>query len=511
MEQYLLISIVIGLIAVGYAFYLMAKINKIDVTHQRMKELQGYITEGALAFLSREYRILVVFVAITFVIITVAIGITTAITYIFGALLSAIAGYLGMKAATSANARTAQAASNSGISKALDIAFAGGAVMGMAVIGLGLFGVSIAFLIFKDTGILTGFALGASSIALFSRVGGGIYTKAADVGADLVGKVEAGIPEDDPRNPAVIADNVGDNVGDVAGMGSDLFESYVAAIISTLALGFTISTAQFPNLVYANAGYMFPILLSALGVIAAILATFTVKGKEGSDPHMILNRGTYVSGAIVIVGSAFLSNMLFASLAPFGAIAAGLIAGIIIGKVTEIFTSENFKFVKEIADQAKTGPATTIISGLSVGMLSTAIPVLVIACAIAASYTFVGLYGIALAAVGMLSIVGITIAIDSFGPVADNAVVIVVVDSFDFEREYFNAIENTIMKMIKKTIPKKMTLQQRRCQHLRIGLYSNSTSSLIVIYECFTNSKVQKEKQVQCCFTFFSVYKELNL
>ena len=421
MEQYLFITIAIGIVAVLYSLYLMSKIDKIEVTNERMKEIQGYISEGALAFLSREYRILVVFALVVFTLISVFVGLTTGITYLFGAILSAIAGYLGMKAATSANARTAQAAQDSGISKALEVAFSGGAVMGMAVVGLGLFGVSIAFLIYNDTNILTGFALGASSIALFSRVGGGIYTKAADVGADLVGKVEAGIPEDDPRNPAVIADNVGDNVGDVAGMGSDLYESYVAAIISALALGFTITATQFPNLAFENAGYIYPLALAGLGVVATILASFSVRGKENSDPHMILNRATYISGAIVIAGSAFLSNYLFGSLAPFAAIAAGLIAGIIIGKVTEIFTSDKYRFVREIADQTKTGAATTIISGISVGMLSTAIPVIIITIAIAISYIFVGLYGIALAAVGMLSIVGITIAIDSFGPVADNA------------------------------------------------------------------------------------------
>lgn len=421
MGQYLLISMVIGIIAIIYALYLMNKINTIEVKDERMKEIQGYISEGALAFLYREYKILIIFVAVVFILISVFVGLTTGITYLFGGLLSAIAGYLGMKAATSANARTAQAAADHGISKALEVAFSGGAVMGMAVVGLGLFGVSIAFIIYKDTNILTGFALGASSIALFSRVGGGIYTKAADVGADLVGKVEAGIPEDDPRNPAVIADNVGDNVGDVAGMGSDLYESYVAAIISTLALGFSITAAKFPNLAFEDAGYMFPILLAALGIVATIIGSFSVKSNKDIDPHTVLNRATYISGAIVIVGSAILSYLLFASLAPFAAIAAGLIAGIIIGKVTEIFTSENYRFVREIADQAKTGAATTIISGISVGMLSTAIPVIIIALAIAISYTFVGLYGIALAAVGMLSIVGITIAIDSFGPVADNA------------------------------------------------------------------------------------------
>lgn len=421
MEMYMFLAIGIGIIALLYSFSLILKINKVNVTNERMKELQGYIAEGSMAFLTREYKILVIFVIIVGLGIAVAINVTTAICFLFGAILSAIAGLIGMKAATSANARTAQAAADSGISKALGVAFSGGAVMGMAVVGLGLFGLTLAFFLTDDASVLTGFGLGASSIALFSRVGGGIYTKAADVGADLVGKVEAGIPEDDPRNPAVIADNVGDNVGDVAGMGADLFESYVGALISAIVLGVSISTKDYSGLAFEYSGVIFPIILATCGIVASIIGTFFVKGKDGQDPHKSLKMGTYVAAVLVIIAAAFFSDMLFKSFNPLYAIISGLVVGVLIGSITEIYTSEKHKSVQKIAQQSETGPATTIISGLSVGMYSTAAPIILICIAIALSYTFAGLYGIALSAVGMLSIVGMTIAVDAYGPIADNA------------------------------------------------------------------------------------------
>ncbi len=310
------------------------------------------------------------------------------------------------------------------MNKALDVAFSGGSVMGMVVVGLGLLGLGAFWIIFKDASVITGFSLGASSIALFARVGGGIYTKAADVGADLVGKVESGIPEDDPRNPAVIADNVGDNVGDVAGMGADLFESYVGAIVSAITLG----VIAFDG----DKGVLFALMVSAVGILASIIGTMFVKGKEGSNPQKALNMGTYASSAIVMVASFFLSNSILGSLLPFGAIVFGSAVGLIIAKITEIYTSGDYKYVKEIADQSETGAATTIISGLSVGMRSTGYPIVVLAIGIIGAYVIAGhtpngvdsikgLYGIALAAVGMLSTAGMTVAVDAYGPISDNA------------------------------------------------------------------------------------------
>ena len=403
---------VLGVAALLFATALSKKVSRQDAGTDRMKEISSFIHEGAQAFLMAEYKILVVFVSVLFVCIGFGIGWYTALAFLLGALFSTLAGYFGMSVATKANVRTAAAAKDHGMNKALSIAFSGGAVMGMSVVGLGLLGIGIVYLLTESASILSGFSLGASSIALFARVGGGIYTKAADVGADLVGKVEAGIPEDDPRNPATIADNVGDNVGDVAGMGADLFESYVGSIISAITLG-TVS--------YSITGAVFPLLLSAIGIAAAIIGTFFVKGDEKSSPHKALKTGTYVSSAVVVIASLVMSKVIFGSFKAAVAIITGLIVGVLIGIITEIYTSGDYRFVKKIAQQSETGSATTVISGLAVGMHSTAVPILLISIGIIGAYMADGLYGIALAAVGMLSTTGITVAVDAYGPIADNA------------------------------------------------------------------------------------------
>ena len=403
---------VLGVAALLFATALSKKVSRQDAGTDRMKEISSFIHEGAQAFLMAEYKILVVFVSVLFVCIGFGIDWYTALAFLLGALFSTLAGYFGMSVATKANVRTAAAAKDHGMNKALSIAFSGGAVMGMSVVGLGLLGIGIVYLLTESASILSGFSLGASSIALFARVGGGIYTKAADVGADLVGKVEAGIPEDDPRNPATIADNVGDNVGDVAGMGADLFESYVGSIISAITLG-TVS--------YSITGAVFPLLLSAIGIAAAIIGTFFVKGDEKSSPHKALKTGTYVSSAVVVIASLVMSKVIFGSFKAAIAIIIGLIVGVLIGIITEIYTSGDYRFVKKIAQQSETGSATTVISGLAVGMHSTAVPILLISIGIIGAYMADGLYGIALAAVGMLSTTGITVAVDAYGPIADNA------------------------------------------------------------------------------------------
>ena len=425
----LIISVpVCAVIALIFAYGLAKWIGSMDSGTDRMKEISGYIHEGAMAFLRREYKTMVIVVAVLFVLIGVLLNSwITAALYVLGALLSVLAGYFGMTVATKGNVRTANAAKEGGMVKALKVAFRSGAVMGLCVTGLGLLGIGVVFVAMgvDSAQVITGFGLGASSMALFGRVGGGIYTKAADVGADLVGKVEAGIPEDDPRNPAVIADNVGDNVGDVAGMGSDLFESYVGSIISAITLAVVIPnvTPQIGGAFELNPlmGSLFPLLLSAIGIIASILGIMFVRGKEGGNPASALNAGTYVSGIIVIAASFIMSKLLLNTYNPAIAIIAGLVVGITIGKLTEIYTSGDYRHVKKIAEQSQTGSATTIISGLGVGMMSTLWPIVCVALGILVANAFAGLYGIALAAVGMLSTTAMTVAVDAYGPVSDNA------------------------------------------------------------------------------------------
>ena len=415
MDSLIWLAPALAVVALLFAFYKISFVSKQDAGTDRMKEISSAISDGARAFLFAEYRILAIFVAVLF--IAIGFGLNswiTAVCFLCGAAFSILAGYIGMNVATKANVRTANAARESGMNKALSIAFSGGSVMGMCVVGLGLLGASVLYLIFNNLNVLFGFSLGASSIALFARVGGGIYTKAADVGADLVGKVEAGIPEDDPRNPAVIADNVGDNVGDVAGMGADLFESYVGAIISAMTLGAVAITDT------AN-GVIFPLVIAACGILASVIATFFVRGKEGSNPHKALKMGSYVSALLVVIASLIFSKSMLGSMGGAIAIISGLVVGLVIGVVTEVYTSGDYKFVKKIAQQSETGSATTIISGTAVGMMSTWVPVLLICVGILLAYKFAGLYGIALAAVGMLSTTGITVAVDAYGPIADNA------------------------------------------------------------------------------------------
>jgi K(+)-stimulated pyrophosphate-energized sodium pump len=378
-----------------------------------MQQLSNSIEKGAMTFLKREYSILLFFVIIIGIIIVFVRGSVTGISFVFGALSSALAGFIGMKIATKTNTRTTFAAQETGLAKALKIAFSGGAVMGMSVAGFGLVGLGTLYYLYEDPNLINGFALGASSIALFARVGGGIYTKAADVGADLVGKVEAGIPEDDPRNPAVIADNVGDNVGDVAGMGADLFESYVGSILSCMILG---------SLLHNSINYIiYPLILASCGIVSVIIATFFVNPKDNQSIHKALNSGTYISGFLVIIASFVLSYTLFGTLALFFATISGLIAGVAIGLITEYYTSYDYPPVKRIAKSSLTGAATTILEGFAVGLKSTAFPIIIICISIYISHFFAGLYGISVAAVGMLSIVGMTVSVDSYGPIADNA------------------------------------------------------------------------------------------
>ena len=442
-----------GILALAFTFWRSKWVAQQPPGSELMVRISANIAEGAMAFLRAEYKVLSIFVASVAILLFIG-GLASpsshplvALSFVVGALCSALAGFIGMKVATKANVRTTHAARTS-LGDGLKIAFAGGSVMGLGVVGLGVLGLGTLFLIYTTIfgvetkasvdevlTIITGFSFGASSIALFARVGGGIYTKAADVGADLVGKVEAGIPEDHPLNPATIADNVGDNVGDVAGMGADLFESYVGSIVATMVLGAVfIELPEFAGSFNGLGGVLLPLVLAGLGIVASIIGTFLVRVKEGGDPQKALNTGELVAGAILLVGTLILVKLMlpgtwalgesgetYTSMGVFAAVIIGLLAGIAIGYITEHYTGTGKKPVLAIVRQSLTGPATNIIAGLGVGMMSTALPVIVLAIAILGSYHFAGLYGIAIAAVGMLSNTGIQLAVDAYGPISDNA------------------------------------------------------------------------------------------
>ena len=402
-----------ALVCILFGVFQMMYVKRNSNRDQDIDRVAGYIRQGAMAYLKRQYTVIACFCAVMIVVLCAipSLGTHVAIAFIVGACFSALAGFIGMRVATKANAATAYAAKK-GMLGALRVAFSGGSVLGLFVVGLGALGLGALYMLFGNIGILTGFSLGASSVALFGRVGGGIYTKAADVGADLVGKVEAGIPEDDPRNPAVIADNVGDNVGDIAGMGADLFESYVGSIVSAMLLGYAI---------YRDAGVTFTMMLTAAGLIASALGILVVRLVRTKSISLSLDMGTYVSGALLTGASLWLSLSVFGTWTFFFATVSGIVSGLLIGKVTEVYTSPKYRHVKNIAYNCGTGSATNILSGLAVGMRSTALPIIIIVGAVLISYFAAGVFGIALAAVGMLATVACIISVDAYGPIADNA------------------------------------------------------------------------------------------
>ena len=409
----LYVALAAAVLSLLLAILFLLKNKRIPIRDSRIAEISGFIRGGAMAFLRREYCVVAMFIVVLAVIFFFlpTMGWRVSASFICGAVMSLLAGFVGMRSATISNARTAQAAQETEIA-ALRTAFTGGSVMGLSVVGLGLFGVTVCYLVFQNTNILTGFSLGASLVALFSRVGGGIYTKAADVGADLVGKVEQGIPEDDPRNPAVIADNVGDNVGDVAGMGADLFESYVGAIVSSVILGIVAGGQEVVSFLF---------LLCGCGAVAAILGILYVRLSRRTDPQRTMMGGTYISMLLFIVAALILDHLLLGSYMHFVAVLTGIVSGIVTGLSTEWYTSSDFRAVKSIADKSRTGPATNILEGLSAGMRSTAVPIVIIVLAVVVSFIVLGILGVALSAVGMLATVAAIIAVDAYGPIADNA------------------------------------------------------------------------------------------